>query len=128
VLASRLELVEIATDPKGRPITSGVLVPTEAKAAPEQKTTRRQTNAAVIAERAMREAVANLGTIPPASNYIPPHTKAVTEARFRQYAYERGISTGCDRAKERAFARGVERLIADRIVGVWQGLYWLIKE
>jgi hypothetical protein len=28
----------------------------------------------------------------------------------------------------RAFERGVAKLIADGIVGTWQGFYWLIKE
>ena len=91
----------------------------------ERKPKRRPSNAATFAERSLCEALTCLGTLPPASNYIPNNVKAVTEAQWRKYAYERGISAGEDRAKERAFQRGTSKLVADGIVGTWQGFYWL---
>ena len=53
-------------------------------------------NGAKVAINALQEAIGDLGVIPPASNHIPPATKAVTTDQWRTYAYKRGTSTSVD--------------------------------
>jgi hypothetical protein len=77
-VASRIEVVEVGTDSNGAPITSCVVVPaddvpTVAKAKPAKMPKAVQT-----ALRALKEAVLELGVVPPASNHIPPRVAVVT--------------------------------------------------
>lgn len=101
-----------------------VLVPSDAP--PRAANAKRKTSskAAVIALKALQKAADELGTIPPTSNNIPDDTKTVSEDQWRKYAYALGISTGGERAQQRAFDRGCQNLVADGLAGSWQGHYW----
>jgi hypothetical protein len=83
--------------------------------------------AAQIALRALGEAVEECGEVPPASNHIPAKVRTVNLDQWRQYAYRRGISAGEERAKQQAFKRASDQLIASQHVGYWDGQVWLTK-
>ena len=83
-------------------------------------------NGARVAINALEEAIGDLGAIPPASNHIPPATKAVTTDQWRDYAYRRGISTSArPRAQQVAFERAVKQLQAARAIGIWEPYVWI---
>jgi hypothetical protein len=85
---------------------------------------KRLTKAASIALKALQRAADEVGSVPPASNNIPSNVKTVTEDEWRKYAYALGISTGEERARQLAFQRSFQALIADSLAGAWQGNYW----
>lgn len=122
---SRLEQVVVGADDEDDEITSCVLVEVDAVGSP--KTKARMTNAERIALAALLEAIDEVGETPPQSNYTPNGITAATESQWRTYAYARGISTGEERAKQKAFKRGYEGLIAKRRVGTWQGHFWIVQ-
>ena len=125
-IASRLESVEIGTDEDGEPITSCVVVESEANCAKAPKRGKSLSKSAQIALKALQLAVTKAGEQPSASNYIPPNVRTVSLNLWRDYAYGLGIS-GSDeqRAKQAAFKRGAEALLAAEIVGAWQEHRWL---
>jgi len=73
---------------------------------------------APIAANALRQAVKDLGRAPPGSVGAPPGTKAVKIEDWRGMAYRHGISTGVERAKQKAFQKGREYLEKDRQVTI----------
>jgi hypothetical protein len=116
---SRLEVVELGTDEDGDKIFSCVIEPvggvTRRYAAPKL------TKGAKIALNALQDALGECGAIPPASNYIPPSVKTVTITQWRDYAIRRGISTSPEpRAKNMAFQRATECLVAAKAVAIWE--------
>jgi hypothetical protein len=82
---------------------------------------------AQIALRALAECIDECGKVPPASNHIPAQIKIATTDQWRQYAYRLGISTGEERARQKAFKTATEHLIGDQHVGCWNGQVWLPK-
>jgi AAA domain len=83
--------------------------------------------AAQIALRALIEALDEHGEPAPASNHIPHGAKIVNVSTWRKQAYLRGISTSEeDRAKQQAFKRASEHLIAAKRVGIWDQWVWAI--
>jgi hypothetical protein len=124
-VVSRLEVVEVGTDEDGEAITSCVVIPAEAVDANASKPPR-MSKAATIALRALTEAIAECGEAAPASNHVPEAARVVALDRWRDYAYQRGVSTSDEpRARQLAFKRASEHLIAARIVGVWGNDAWL---
>jgi hypothetical protein len=128
MFASRLDVVELGTDQDGDKKTSCVVMPVDdvAVAKPPLKG-HSMTKTAKIAYKALKQAIDEVGTIPPASNHIPAKTKTVTIEQWRQYAYKLGISSGEDRAQRLAFQRATENLIAGEYVGTWDGQVWLAR-
>jgi hypothetical protein len=128
IIVSRLEVVEVGVDDDGDAISSCVIVATEAqpqpKGAPKGSRKPRLPGAAQTALRALREAVDEVGTIPPASNKIPANVCAVTIDQWRTYAYKMGISTGEKRAKEKALERASARLLDDHAIAIWGDFVW----
>jgi hypothetical protein len=125
-IASQLEAVDVGTDEDGEPITSCVVVASEASCAKASKRGKSLSKSAQIALKALQMAVTKAGEQPPASNYIPSNVRTVSLSLWREYAYGMGIS-GSDeqRAKQAAFKRGAEALVAAEIVGAWQEHRWL---
>jgi hypothetical protein len=59
-----------------------------------------------IALKAFAEAIARAGKVPPASDHIPAGVACVRKDLWREYCYERGISTGDTQdARQKAFTR-----------------------
>jgi AAA domain len=109
----------------GEGTTAPVVVPME-NLPPRSPNSARLTKAAQIALRALAEALDEQGLPAPASNHIPPKVKVVEISTWRQQAYRRGISTSEeDRAKQQAFKRASEHLIAGGRVGMWDKLVWM---
>jgi hypothetical protein len=121
--------VVLCTDPEtGIETTAPVMMPTDMQPAPVKA--KRQKNlppGARIAHRALIEALDRHGEPSPASAYIPTKVRVVTEENWRAVCNQMGISTGERRAKEKAFERARERLVADQIVGTFEGLYWVAR-
>lgn len=131
VIASRLEKVEVGRDDDGDPITSCVIVPVDGETADSTapKAARRLSKtprAAQIALKALHEAVDECGEPAPASNHIPAGVRVTTLARWRDCAYRRAISTSeKPRARQAAFQRASEYLLAVEGVGIWDETVWL---
>jgi RecA/RadA recombinase len=121
VFAFTLEPIEIEDR------TACVLVPADKPTPSTTKKGGRLTKGAQIALKALRMAVNEAGTIPPTSNHIPDSTKTVSLNLWRGYAYQLGIS-GSDeaRARQLAFKRSAEALIASNLAGTWNEQCWPI--
>jgi hypothetical protein len=124
--AFRLIPVEVGTDENGEPVTSCVVEPEMGAVVRTEPKRQRDPKAAQIALRALAEAIDEQGMAAPPSTHIPAGVKVVSISAWRQQVYRRGISTSDEeRAKQQAFKRASEYLIATARVGVWDGLVWL---
>jgi hypothetical protein len=123
--AFRFQSIELTRDPDtGEVTTAPVMVPCDTPPAPATKQ-RSLPKAAQIALRALHEAIAGMGTIPPAANHIPRNTRVATFDQWRTYAFRAGISTSDEiRVQGQAFRRATEHLIATGHVGAWDGHAW----
>lgn len=129
-LTSRLVPVEVGTDSDGDAITSCVILPVEGDAAtkPAAKKGPRLPKAAQIALRALKEAIEECGEDAPASNHIPLGAKVTTVEHWRDYAYRRGISqSDKPRARQAAFQRATEQLLAADAAAIWDAHVWLAR-
>jgi hypothetical protein len=121
-----MEVVEVGTDDDGDPITSLIVLPSNGPTSIAIPKKPRLTRAAQIALDALHETVLSCGKPAPASEHIPAGVKVVTEAEWRDYAYGRGITTSPEsRARQQAFKRGTESLIAQKVVGFWSPYAWI---
>jgi hypothetical protein len=112
-------------DKNGKPIISMVVVPSDTIPTKTGVSTAKTTPAAEVALQALIEAVSEMGQPAPASNHIPQSVKVVTVADWRRYAYQAGISTGGERARQKAFERASEWLNGKKRVGVWNEFVWI---
>ena len=126
-IVSRLVPVDVGQDEDGDTITSCVIEPVgEPAATKAAKKPKRLPEGAQIALQALRNAMDELGAVPPASNHIPPNVKTVTVDQWRDYAYRSGVS-GSDkpRARQAAFQRAHSALVTERKVAMWEPHVWL---
>jgi hypothetical protein len=125
-IVCRLEASEVGKDSDGDPITSCVVVPVEGAAMSAKKANApKLTKGAKIALSALHEAIDECGEVPPASNHIPPGVKAVTVKQWRDYADRQGVSASDEpRARQAAFQRAHESLVAGKQVAVWEPYVW----
>jgi hypothetical protein len=120
---SALETVEIGIDADGDPITSCVLVPAEGEADRPKATLSPPQR---IALKALQDAIAEAGELPPACDHIPPGAHAVRFDLWRRYVYQSGITASeVTEAKRKAFARAAEALVAKQLVTRWAEWTWL---
>ena len=76
IIASRLVQVDLGTDADGEPVNSLVIVPAEGDIG--QATQERKVRGAQkIALDLLRKAIDEAGSLPPASNHIPPNTRTI---------------------------------------------------
>ncbi len=125
-IVSRLEPVNLDTVVDGEPINSCVIVPTDD--CMEQQTRERKVKGAKkVALDLLRKAIDEAGSVPPASNHIPPNTRTVSVETWRTYAYQ-GTITESDKpdTRQKAFVRAVKDLQAANLVGVWGEYAWII--
>ncbi|MEJ0094838.1 MAG: AAA family ATPase [Methylocella sp.] len=88
----------------------------------------RLTKGARIALAALQEAIGECGEIPPASNHIPAGIRCVTLSLWRDRAYRHGISASDEpRARQLAFQRASETLLAAKQVAVWEPFTWMVN-
>jgi hypothetical protein len=122
---SRLEVVEVGTDDDGDKITSCVVMPVESATPGRKDKPVKLTKGAKNALAALREAISDLGKVPPAANHIPSGVKCVTKEQWEDY-FERRYAGSKD-AVRMAFKRGSESLQADDEVACWAPYVWLAK-
>lgn len=126
-IVSAFRVIDVGEDEDGEMITSLVLDPVEGAAVAKAKTSKppRLPDSAKVALDALKQAIDEAGVAPPASNHIPAGAKVVDVKLWRSYAYQRGISSGEARAKQKAFDSGMRTLTARNLVQVWDDQAWL---
>jgi hypothetical protein len=125
---SRLESVDIDEDADGEAVTSCVVVEVEGGRI-ASKTSKKMKGAALTALRALQKAIDECGVPPPASNHIPPSARTVSVDQWRQYSYSSGITSSSDaRARQQAFKRAFDKLIADGDAAVWNDNVWIPRD
>jgi AAA domain len=129
VFAFEIASVTLGVDQEtGTATTAPVLVAVPATAAKPKGRAARMPKAMQTALRALQKAVEEIGAVPPASNSIPKGVRIVSFDQWRQYAYASGISTGEERARQKAFQRASEWLIGEGgLVGAWNEQAWPIS-
>jgi hypothetical protein len=120
---SKLKLVDIGFDEFGEPRTSCIILEAD-ESLPKKKA--KLSPAETVVLRALSEAVLDVGREPPPGAPAPPGSKGVDIKAWREQAYRRGISAGqTERARQVAFKRASEKLIAFNQVGVWDDFAWM---
>jgi len=120
----RLVPIELGLNHRGKPVTACVALATDEKPG-AAKSKVKLVAASQIALKALREALAEGGEIPTASNHIPANRKAVKADLWRKFAYARNISQGAQDAKRMAFSRASQDLQAKGQIGAWDEWVWL---
>lgn len=120
--AFRLEVVELGTNRRGKPMTSCVAV--QADAPPPRERRVKLSNAAAIGRQALENAIAKHGTRTTRDN-VPAGVPVVPVEVWRREAYSMGISTGDAEAKKKAFQRATEKLCGDKVAAIYEELAWL---
>ena len=127
-LAFTLRSIELSTDPETGQITTAPIVEaveSGRQIAPKNSRATTIPKAAQTALRALREAVGEVGVVPPVSNHIPECVRVVTPEQWRNYSYHMGVSTSTEpRAKQQAFRRAADYLIGSQHVGCWNDQVW----
>ena len=120
-ILSRLESVEVGTDPDGDPIASLVVLPTDAVQAPRA----RLKGAVKVAFDALVEAINEAGELETGS-HSPGRTRTCAVDAWRRYSFAKTIAES-DKAdtKQKAFVRASKRLQELGIIGVWNDRVWI---
>jgi hypothetical protein len=135
LFAFKSELHEFGADEEGDPVTVNVVSSEHCdvrlssdKNGASASSDARLPKAARTALRALAEAIIEQGRAAPASSHIPGGVRTVPKEVWREQAYRRGISASDEqRARQQAFSRAFEKLVAVSRVGVWDQHVWLTK-
>ena len=122
-----LEEVELEgwPDENGQLMTSAVLKPATStkRSAPGLKGANR------IAFHALTHVLNAHGELPSealrAAKPVFAPLRVVSEDKWRERAYDVGISDGLQGAKKKAFGRSRKELLELNLIGTWQDMYWL---
>ena len=124
-IAFSLNSITIGQDEHGDPITAPLVVKAEVTGT-LRKPSLKLKGAAKIAFLALREAIDDIGEVPPASSHIPTNIKTTTIPHWRDYAYRMGVSsTDNVDARKKAFARACEKIIAENFIAIWEPHVWI---
>jgi hypothetical protein len=118
-IASKLERVELGLDDDGDPISSCVVVPTEA-AAPAPKLT----GAAKMLYDLLRTLTATESMTPQPDNNIPAKVRPVSALSLRDRFYDGWPSNKPD-TKQKAYVRAVLKLQEENLLEIWSTYAWL---
>jgi hypothetical protein len=124
------EIHSFGTDEDGDPITVNIVgdAVVEQSSGKNRKDRKKLPNAALICQRALHEAIIESGVAAPPVAQIPAGRRVVPIKEWRRLAYSRGISGSSEeRAREQAFKRSMETLVAVQAVGVWDDLAWCVQ-
>jgi hypothetical protein len=121
---SRLEQVDVGTDPDGDKITSIVVL--AADATTQLKQHRKVKGAKKVALELLQKAIGEAGSIPSTSNHIPPNTRTISIETWRTYAYQ-GTITESDKpdSRQKAFVRAAKQLKEADLIGIWGDYVWI---
>jgi hypothetical protein len=132
-LASRLEVVEVGTDRRGQPLTSCVVVPSEAPVQQAEKKGRGRPKGSpkeMIGLQVLELALAEVGARPPASNHIPQgaNVRVVTLDQYERYAAKSLLhNPDARRSHQRqALKQVLAGLAAKNQVRTWDDYIWKI--
>jgi hypothetical protein len=128
--AFQLESADLGIDDEGDPITTAIVSDKMLDGQARKASTKaaRLPKAAQIALRALNDVLAECGEPAPASTHIPAGIQVTTIDRWRQYAYRSGISAGeTPRARQMAFERASQQLVAAQAVGIWDQYAWAAR-
>jgi hypothetical protein len=120
---SRLEPIEVGTDPDGDKITSLVVVPTEATAA-TRNVTRKLSDRQRLALAALDECAASTGKPAPGSLQLPSRTIVVQLSAWREELYTRGVLDREAKSPREEFKRVRQQLQARGLIGVHDAVLW----
>jgi hypothetical protein len=125
-IAFDLKSISLSIDPDTHEETTApVVIPAEGASNRSAAKSAKLPKAATIALRALQTAINECGSVPPASNHVPPDVKVVTIDQWRDYAYRTGISTSDKaHAKSTALSRASDALLAVRKIGIWEPHVW----
>jgi hypothetical protein len=116
-IVSRLERVELGTDDDGDPITSCIIV--ESEAAP---TGPKLTGSTKLAYETLID-LAKQPDSPPADANVPPDIPIVSAIRWREHFY--AAMEGKPDTKRKALVRAMGKLQELELVGLWSTWAWL---
>jgi hypothetical protein len=121
--AFRLRQVVLGQDEDGDDITTCLIEPTEAPPAKVKKPAGQMGLALDI----LADLLARQGRVPPVSEHVPTGVPCVRIQDWRQHAYDRAFTEAKPDAQRKAFDRASRDLIAQRHVGKWEGLVWMVS-
>jgi len=129
VIASTLTVKEIGCDEDGDILTSCVIEPAEAPAAPKAKAGKGLAAAAKVALGTLRKAVAEVGEPASASNHIPAAARVVMVETWRRYHYLGTASDGQSaEARRKDFQRVRQQLQAAQAIGLHDDFCWVVAD
>lgn len=120
----RLDVITIG-EQGGEPITSCVVVAGEAQEARPPVRERKLSATSAIALDALRRAVEDHGTAPPASNHIPASVRVVSPDLWRKNFYQMRADDTPE-ANKKAFQRATADLQAKKLAATWGEYSWLM--
>jgi hypothetical protein len=123
------DIHNFGTDEDDDPITVNVVSDdvVESSIAATTRKAKKLPNAALICQRALHEAIIESGVPAPPAAQIPTGRRVAPIKEWRRIAYGRGISGSSEeRAREQAFKRSMETLVAVQAVGVWNDFAWCV--
>ena len=120
-----LESVDLGTDTDGDPVTSAIVVPTDAPA----KSAKPLTGRDEVASQALSEAIRLHGKVRHA-NQLPGNRKSVELARWREQCRKNGLTEpkASPDTQRKAFTRAKERLIDRDVIRVWGDFVWTVSD
>jgi hypothetical protein len=122
-IVSRLDRVELGTDPDGDPITSLVVLPVEGQIQ-RRPVTRKLTPRQKLALAALDECAASGGTPAPASLQLPARTVVVQMNAWREELYRKGVLDREAKSPREEFKRVRQQLQARGLIGVHDAVLW----
>jgi hypothetical protein len=125
-IVSRLEVVEVGLDEDGEPITSCVVVPSEANGT----TPKSASGQAAVALKLLHRAMCDEGVPAPADRNIPTGQKTVVRMDAWKRYCANGIADDWTKrdSKQKAFKRAAQKLQEGGFIGVWGGFVWPTQE
>jgi AAA domain len=122
-IVSRLECVELGTDPDGDPITSLVVLPVEG---PIQRraVTRKLSPRQQLALAALDECAISAGTAAPPNLQLPARTTVVQVNAWREELYRKAVLDRDAKSPREEFKRVRQQLQARGLIGVNNDLVW----
>jgi len=127
----KLRVVHLGHNPEGEEVTSCVVEPIDEVDVKHHKAqaaaTSKPTAATLKALDVLATAIKKHGTTPPFSNTdrIPPDVKCVLHDKWRGDCYQSDMSSGDQDAKQKAFKRASDDLLARKMVGECGGWVWI---
>ena len=123
-IVSRLDRVEIGTDPDGDPITTCVVVPVDPADVPNQNTARKLNDRQRNALNALANCLSDRGKPLPAQFALPNGLVGVQEDDWRNEMFRSGALDRASANPRADFNRVREQLLARNLIGQRDGWVW----